>query len=84
MLHAINNMTRPPQIAGFADGGLVGKLDDRLGASPIDGGTPAPPPQPVAIFNVLDPNLLDEYASTPRFEQKVINVISRNRQALNG
>ncbi len=27
-------------------------------------------------------HLLDEYASTPRFEQKVINVINRNKQAL--
>ncbi len=81
-LHAINNMTRPPQIQAFAAGGLVGTLAQQAG-SPVPAAA-APSPANIAVFNVLDPDLLDEYASTPRFEQKVINVINRNKQALGG
>lgn len=83
-LHAINNLQSPPRVVALASGGVVGRAGERSLQQTPAAPAPAQQEKPVAIFNVLDPGLLDEYASTPRFEQKVVNVINRNRGALNG
>ena len=57
--------------------------DGRLGVEMNS--TPAQPAQDMStrIINVLDPSVVGDYLATPSGERAILNVIRRNRGALN-
>lgn len=48
------------------------------------GGQAAPQPVGVRVINVLDPNLLQDYLSTPAGERVFVNTLQRNASAVQG
>ena len=85
-----------PTVFPFARGvGLMGEAgpeailplrrgrDGRLGVE-LSGEAPAPAPEmSTRIINVLDPSVVGDYLATPAGERAILNVIRRNRSALN-
>ncbi|WP_247651073.1 phage tail tape measure protein [Roseovarius autotrophicus] len=86
-----------PTVFPFAQGiGLMGEAgpeailplrrgrDGRLGVE-MSGGEASQPAQDLStrIINVLDPSVVGDYLATPSGERAILNVIRRNRNALN-
>lgn len=42
-------------------------------------GAPTPPQANVRVINVLDPSIVEDWASTPAGEQTIMNIVSRNQ-----
>jgi hypothetical protein len=58
--------------------------DGRLGVEMNGAGAPQPAQDlSTRIINVLDPSVVGDYLATPSGERAILNVIRRNRSALN-
>ena len=58
--------------------------DGRLGVEMNrDTGQSSAPDMSTRIINVLDPSVVGDYLATPSGERAILNVIRRNRSALN-
>jgi tape measure domain-containing protein len=77
MLDAINGLRVPPAVLGgrlaFAAGGLV-PAAAQAAAPTVN--------QAVRIVNVVDPAMAADYLTSPQGEKTVLNVLSRNAQAV--
>jgi lambda family phage tail tape measure protein len=77
MLDAINGLRVPPAVLGgrlaFAAGGLV-PAAAQAAAPTVN--------QAVRIVNVVDPAMAADYLNSPQGEKTVLNVLSRNAQAV--
>jgi len=85
-----------PTVFPFARGiGLMGEAgpeailplrrgrDGRLGVEMNSGPAQPAPDMSTRIINVLDPSVVGDYLATPSGERAILNVIRRNRSALN-
>lgn len=86
-----------PTVFPFANGiGLMGEAGPeaimplsrgpggRLGVTLSEGMKPQAAESSTRIVNVLDPSVVGDYLATPSGERAIVNVIRRNRSALNG
>ncbi len=63
--------------------GVEMNRDGQPGGTPQRDGQQAAPEMSTRIINVLDPSVVGDYLATPSGERAILNVIRRNRSAMN-